>query len=524
MSDSLSTALKAWSLQGPTLLQSALSAKDAQIARLTAERDAHEKECISLRQCIHSLQSAVDQLAALCTAQVAELAQHTESASELPHPATHPSQSLQRNGVNFTPPDITSKPHLNRVHHSHENDAPDPQLHGQERVCRKESASSSQEPLSRKHSATSDAASAKVGRRASFRGASPVSSNRLSPAVVPRFPTDDPDGEEHLRLLNEQFDIAAEEEEEEEKEKEEEEEEEEGLPPSLAWTSVEEEHTVREGTNTQEILGKPCNNEICKEPDWYQGQQETTNKSSGEYAEGPSDQVRGVKQFIMEGVGEMNLPIFALPGSPFVDVSDAGQCVIKNEAFFMHKSEMPCAMTVTVEPEELDSAIATMIQFEYPDGTMLPFVPVCNLRVKGAHATYGRHCAEDLKGFLNADSYGRDFVRLELPANMFRTLVDSAQRLITDLYPDAILEEHYVPLENSEHVEFFAQLMSPHPVMRGQRWDASVAELLMESESDIVGDGTILMRFLERHGTTELDFVLHRMQLEDDHGIARSVV
>lgn len=519
MPDALSIALQAWSLQGPTLLRSTLAVKDAQIARLTAERDANEKELASLRECISELQAAVDQLVDLCTAQVAELAAHAGEAGE-----TGETREASDRKAETTRQETGDKGQ--GVQRVVEGDACDPGYPGgeggrdvadrggkeeeeeEESRCRAGAGSSAREvvvvdaqcgeedcaTLCRNNSGASPSA-AKVARRSSFPGASSVSSTHISPSEGATSLDTSSTTEEQMRLWGGDFEDAVPK-----------------LPPSRGWgrsNGVAERREMRGDVGEIRKLDERCGEQV--------GVQARLDDGIPEL---PSD----IQQFILEEGAQKRLPILARPGSAFVDVSETGQCVIKDAAFYVDGSELPCDMTVTMEPEELDSAIATFIQFEYPDSTMLPFIPVCDLRVKGAHVTYDERLGRDMQGLLRTNSYGRDYVRLQMPSRMFKSLVDRAKKLIRDLYPDAVLEEQFVPFESTEFVEFFAQLISPHPVMRGERWDASVAELLMESECDIVGDGTILMRFLERHGTTELDFVLHRMQLGDEQANVRSVV
>lgn len=487
--------------------------KDAQIARLTAERDANKQELASLRTCITELQAAVDQLVALCTAQVAELAAQAgenegknESKNEIMGQeirddgnAVHAQGEMQggtgdaaepcgdgfcgvehqggegeeaSNGGGYSRADSSTKEFV-------PVDAQCPQ--NSDALCRNDSGTSP--------------SPTRVARRISFPGASSVSSTRLSPTEGSSL-----DGsstaEGNLRMWEREFEDAVPE-----------------LPPSRCWVKSEGVVEVRDVPERGEMVGDAGG--MRKLDDRYVEPLEQDARLLHDIPELPSD----VQQFILEEGAQKRLPILARPGSAFVDVSETGQCVIKDAAFYVDGAELPCDMTVTMEPEELDSAIATFIQFEYPDSTMLPFIPVCDLRVKGTHVTY-----QGLGRDMRTNSYGRDYVRLQLSSSMFKSLVDRAKKLIRDLYPDAVLEEQFVPFENAEFVEFFAQIISAHPVMRGERWDASVAELLMESERDIIGDGTILMRFLERHGTTELDFVLHRMQLGDEQANVRSVV
>ena len=505
MTPPLSATLQAWSMQGPALLRAALAAKDAEVRRVRAERDARAAEGAQLRACVDELQAAVDQLVALCTAQVAELA-------ERDHDHDHDHAHAHAREAATKPEDAEAEPaHVKVVMEKDHRPAPryrpplsftatlhdtDVDVDALESVRAGDAAVEDAPP---RRVARRDAPrithGEKVARRESFSGVSSVSSNRPSTNVtLPSSPAGE--AAESAQVWDGLFDDKA------------------SLRSGDDWEHARDKGWERWRGKT--ALAPPSSDE-----------QDPTQSASAE--EHTLDMRRGelpadVQQFTMEEEGQVKLPIFARPHSKYVGVGAGGQCVIQDAAFFAAGASMPCEMTVALAPEELDSYLTTFIHFEYPDGTMLPFIPVCDMRVKGARGEDRPRLGHDMRGLLRSASYGRDYVRLQLRAGTFGALFDRARALVSELYPDATLEDVYLPKADAHSVELFAQLVSPHPVMRGQRWDASIAELLMESESDIAGEGTLLLRLLEGHGSIKLDFVLHRMQMEDDEGNARAVV
>lgn len=387
----LTAAIRAWSAQGPALLDSALAAKDAEITRLKSERDAHAAQVTSLRSCVHTLQSAVDQLVALCHAQVDELASFDNRLAD--HCATSPSRADV---------DAAFDHHVKA----------DPSLSLDSRKLCDVSARLIEE-------------------------CSPVTNDVASSA-------------------------------------------------RLSWTvgSVEERRADEEKSLDE-----------VEEGTW-------SDEAVAVWDDGMSGAV-SMERYVVDERGAARLPILACAGSEYVDVHE-GECVIK-EAAFVSDEHLPCVLTVTQAPDGCRWSETSFVNFEYPDGTRLPFVPICAVRVRGEGEGEGL-----LEG---SEGYGIEFVRVVIGMEVYDKLVGEAGRALEEVWPDVVMQKGGVRCEGG--IEFTARLMGGGCQVWDRGWgECSVQDVL--GEEDVTGDATLMLRFVDRFGIAELDFVLHRMQMRED--------
>lgn len=399
----LTAALRAWSAQGPALLDSALAAKDAEIARLKADHDAHVSQIASLRACVRTLQSAVDQLVALCHAQVDELASFDTCLTDRPPVAVDPAEPAQREGD-----DHAHVPQSARCEPCVETPGSLRPLHGLGQDLRLIEDSS---PLS------NDPASSSVH----------VPWSRAEAMRLRGGDTDVGDTEKDAEVWSD--DAVA------------------------VWD---------DGTSAAESM----------------------------------------ERYVVDERGSARLPILACAGSQFVDVHE-GECVIK-EAAFVADEHLPCVLTVTKAPDGCRWSETSFVNFEYPDGTRLPFVPVCGVRVRGEGEGEGL-----LEG---SEGYGEEFVRVVVTEEVHGTLVGEAGRALEDVWPDVVMQKGGVRCEGG--IEFTARLMGGGCQVWDKGWEeCAVSDVL--GRGDLTGDATLMLRFVDRFGIAELDFVLHRMQVRE---------
>eukprot|EP00177_Eucheuma_denticulatum_P003524 GFKZ01006369.1.p1 GENE.GFKZ01006369.1~~GFKZ01006369.1.p1 ORF type:complete len:399 (-),score=67.58 GFKZ01006369.1:416-1612(-) len=392
---SLSSALHAWSLQGPAIINSTLAAKDAEIARLRSERDAHKAQVASLQACIESLQSAVDQLVGLCHAQVDEL--------------SHFDQRLE---------DV-----------------------------RKMSMVRKREP----------------------RSASPpreVAARRSSEQTMSTVSTlfDDVKDEEFLEVRDE---IRV-------------------LPTNTDHSSA--VGSAEDDQDEPEEEGEVLSEDAVAV--WDDGR---VGESS-------------MEKFVVDDRGSARLPILAKGGSEFVDVID-GQCVIRDDAFVVAGEELPFETRVRKGPEGGRWRETSFVEFEYSDGTRLPFVPVTGVRIRGEG---------EGEGLLeNDEGYGQEYVRVVIGEKVFNKLADKASKALEHVWEAMEVQRECVKVGEGL-VEVSVKLMrggSPVWGVVDGAVSCEVSDCL--GSGDLLGDATFMVRFVDNFGIAELELVLHRMQVRE---------
>lgn len=365
-----------------------IAAKDAEIARLRSERDAQVAQVSSLQSCVETLQSAVDQLVALCHAQVDELANYDQRLEDarrtvMAHKKEPRSASPPRElGVRQVTPHIVADLFDERK---------DCELFGvTEEVCVLPSAS------------------------------------------------------DHDRDLG----VA-------------EEEEEEGEVWSEEAVAVWDDGRVGEAS---------------------------------------------MERYLVDDRGSARLPILAKLGSDYVDVCN-GECVIKENAFVVAEEDLPFQLRVRKGPERGRWRETSFVEFEYCDGTRLPFVPITGVSVRGEG---------EGEGLLeNDEGYGVEYVRVVMGDQVFQKLVDKSAMALEQVWEGMDVQKEGLNVDGGG-VEVSVKLMRGGAEVwgvPGTTGSRKVSECL--GGGDLFGDATFMLRFVDHFGIAELEFLLHRMQVRE---------
>lgn len=221
------------------------------------------------------------------------------------------------------------------------------------------------------------------------------------------------------------------------------------------------------------------------------------------WADSEEDQMP-MEKFIVDAKGAARLPIQARVASEFVE-SRNGECMIREKAFAVEDKELPGTLQVTTGPEEGHWGVTCFVNVEYPDRTRLPFVPICGVTLRG------REEGERAVDLLEEKEYGVDFVHVVIEENLFHLVMDSAIDALIGEWPDSKVQKAWRRCPGG--IEFAASFAGSPSVWYREMIDCKVLDVL--ENGDVTGDVTLMVKFIDRYGMAEVEFVIHRLQVRD---------